>query len=256
MKTQTILGVILTDASEKSVLEYLFKTLLKRDKKAYLVTPNPEMLVYAAKHSSFKDILNHAAIALPDGIGIKIAGKILGKPVNNRITGIDFMQQVCKESVREAVSIGLIGGKPGVAEKTADCLQKMYPEINIVLATEEWPDRNAESGERRAESKTLSSMPLALSNKIDILFVAFGHPKQEEWISMNLERLPVKVAMGVGGAFDYISGEVPRAPKVLRQLGLEWFFRLIRQPWRVQRIINTALLQFLLLVFRERIRTK
>ena len=237
MKTQSILGITISNATEQDILEYVFKTLLKQEKKSYIVTPNPEMLVYARKHFSFKTILNQATIALPDGVGVMIAGRLLGKPLKQRITGIDFMKNLCKESVREAVTIGLIGAGAGVADEAADCLRKTYPGINIVLVADEWPT-NLES-------------PVS---HIDLLFVAFGHPKQEEWIAANLENLPVKVAMGVGGAFDYLSGEVVRAPKIVRSLGFEWLFRLIRQPWRLKR--QLALPVFLYFVLTERLQQK
>jgi N-acetylglucosaminyldiphosphoundecaprenol N-acetyl-beta-D-mannosaminyltransferase len=231
MKTQSILGVTLTNTTESEILEYVFETLIQPRRKAYIVTPNPEMVTYAATHPDFKTILNKAEIALPDGVGLLIAGQLLGKPLQQRITGVDCMQNLCKESVRKTVRIGLLGGKSGVAEKAADRLRKMYPGITIVFAAAEWED----------------NVPT-----IDLLFVALGHPKQEQWMSENLAHIPVTVAMGVGGAFDYLSGDVIRAPQFVRMVGLEWLFRLIRQPWRLKR--QVALLKFGLLVMKERTR--
>jgi N-acetylglucosaminyldiphosphoundecaprenol N-acetyl-beta-D-mannosaminyltransferase len=241
MKTQIILGVPIINASEEEVSEYVFDTLIKNREKSYIVTPNPEILVYSKKHSQFEAILNKATLALPDGFGLMLAGKVLGTPLKQRITGVDFMENLCKESVRKAATIGLLGAGPGVAEKTAECLRKMYPGIKIVFAAEEW----------REEYNDYNSYK-NYNGHIDILFVAFGYPKQEEWISQNLEHIPVTLAMGVGGAFDYISGEVTRAPAWLRGLGLEWLFRLITQPWRWRR--QRQLVTFIQLVIRERLK--
>lgn len=282
LTNKTILGVGVTNATKLEVLEYLFDIFEKAEKKVFIVTPNPEILVYSVKHPAYKAILNKAELALPDGIGVMTAGLILKKRLKQRISGIDFMESICKEGVRKGVSIGLLGGGPGVAEKAADCLRKKYPGIKIVYVTSEWNDgftnltnfhgKTNNSTQKQAEEKTKKDeksrgvprdvprssatnvLPTRnsdiVSTYIDILFVAFGHPKQEEWIAENLSHLPVKVACGVGGAFDYISGNVPRAPKIVRNLGFEWLFRLILQPWRWRRQI--ALIEFCWLVLKEK----
>ncbi len=234
MKTQQLLGISFTNATEQEALDYVFETLLHDKKKSYIVTPNPEIVVYALTHSSFKSILNQAQLALPDGVGITLGAWWLGKPFSQRITGVDFMLLSCRESVKRAVKIGLLGAGVGVAERTAERLRFLYPGIQIVFVGEEWPGKN-------------DTNPQA----IDMLFVAFGHPKQEEWIATNLERLPVKVAMGVGGAFDYLAGDVVRAPEMVRKLGLEWLFRLIRQPWRWKR--QLSLFRFGYFILREKL---
>lgn len=257
LKKKEILGAEITDATQEEIVEYFF-ALLQKDDKHYIVTPNPELVVYAQRHPQFKTILNNASISLCDGIGLYWAAKFLGKPLKERTTGTDFMELVCRESVKQDINIGLLGGKRGVAERTAEQLRRRHPGVDIVFVAEEWPDK-IENGELRIEksdtSKKLSTLNSQLST-IDILFVAFGHPKQEEWISKHITNLPVKAAMGVGGAFDYISGSVLRAPLLMRKLGLEWLFRLVRQPWRLKRIGKVALLEFVLLTIREKFLVK
>lgn len=196
-----ILGTAITTAPRDQILEYIFKKLSKRDEKFYIVTPNPEILVKASASKDFQKILNGAAVSLPDGVGVLVAGKMLNKQLKVRITGVDFMLDLCHEASKQALSIGLLGGRDGVAEKTAECLIKMYPGLRIVLTAEEFP--------------------IGFTPHIDILFVAYGFPKQEEWIAKNLPDIKVTCAMAVGGAFDYISGKIPRAPKVVRDLGME-----------------------------------
>lgn len=228
-----ILGIKISDLSLESILEEVRKWLKNGERKHYIVTPNSEILVHAQKNKEFAKILDDADLALPDGIGVVLASKFLGREISERITGVDFMKNLCQIAQKEGFTIGLIGGGPAIAVKARECLLKMYPRLRIVLAQEEW------DGDFK-------------NTQIDILFVAFGAPRQEIWISKNLKKLPVKVAIGVGGAFDYLSGRVPRAPKWVQNLGFEWLFRLIRQPWRIKR--QLALLKFVWLVVRERLK--
>ncbi|HYM65120.1 MAG TPA: WecB/TagA/CpsF family glycosyltransferase [Candidatus Sulfotelmatobacter sp.] len=227
----SILGVGITNAAEHEVLEFIYRGLDKLSEKYYIVTPNPELLVIANKDKVYKGILNNAKLALPDGIGVMLGAQILGKPLKERITGVDLVKSLSNHVAKQPITVSFLGGGPNVAEKTAECLKKMYPELKIGWTSEEWKEALKEK-------------------KTDILFVAFGSPKQEIWINDNLKKLPVKVAIGVGGAFDFISGNVPRAPKVLRDFGLEWLFRLILQPWRIKR--QVSLLRFTYLVLKEK----
>lgn len=255
-----LLGVRITSETEEKVLEYVLERLRKGTKKFFITTPNPEIIVYAKKHLDYLDKLNSSEIALPDGVGLMLASQIMAKPLKSRIAGTDFVEMLCEKSREKPVSMGFLGGKDGVAEKTAECLQKKYPWLNIVFVSSEWSARGpAELLSRPTSSHSLRALdgrpsPLVTPRSIDILFVAFGAPKQEEWIYENLEKLPVKAAMGVGGAFDYISGRVTRAPLFVRKLGLEWLFRLIRQPWRWKRQIK--LIEFIYMVIKERLSVK
>jgi N-acetylglucosaminyldiphosphoundecaprenol N-acetyl-beta-D-mannosaminyltransferase len=249
MKTSTILGVKITSESKDEILEYLFTRLGKSKEKTFIITPNPEMLMYASEHLAYRNKLNSADIALPDGVGLFFAAGLLGKRLVERITGVEFIEELCKASNEKTVSMGFLGGKTGVAELTANCLKKKYPWINVVFTGSEWP-----SGER-LKNKNIKILQSSILHpkSIDILFVAFGVPKQEEWIYENLDKLPVKAAIGVGGAFDFLSGTVPRAPFIVRYAGLEWLFRLITQPWRWRR--QLALINFVRLVFKKKYST-
>lgn len=226
-----LLGVGFSDASMKEVLEFIVTGLQNQSEKYYIVTPNPELLVIASKDDNYRKVLNSAKLALPDGIGVIVAGKIMGKPLKERIHGVDLVKSLCKEVSKQPITVGFLGAGPNIAELTAECLRKNYPGLKVGLVSEEWSE----------ELK---------NKKADILFVAFGSPKQEIWISENLERLPAKVVIGVGGAFDFISGKVRRAPLILRKIGLEWLFRLIIQPWRLKRQLR--LVKFPYLVLREK----
>ncbi len=259
-KKKSILGIGITNAKEDEVLEYILLGLEKGRQKYFIVTPNPEILMLARNDTNYKKILNSAKIALPDGIGVMIAGKILNKELKERITGVDLVESLCRAVEEKPITVGFLGAGPAVAEQTAECLIARYPNLKVNFVAEEWGEEgfvragkyqvsSIKYKEKRKKIKILNTQYI-IPNTIDILFVAFGSPKQEIWIYENLEKLPVKVVIGVGGAFDFISGKVKRAPAFIRNMGFEWLFRLISQPWRAKR--QAALIKFIYLVLKER----
>lgn len=247
-----VLGVGFTTDSSSIVLEYITQLLAKGGPKTLIVTPNPEMLLLARKDKHFNDVLNSAQIALPDGIGVVRASKLLGRGIKGRITGVDFMEMLVKgvsldfeKVTKRQASIGLLGGRGGVAKRTAVCLGKKYPGVRYY-----YYDGDVVPGKFKFQIAKMRSSQEEVNGgvlkpkRLDILFVAFGFPKQEEWISANLPHIPVVVGMGVGGAFDILSGEIARAPKVMQRAGLEWSWRLIREPRRIKRQIKLVLFPY------------
>lgn len=228
-----LLGVGFTQASEQEVLEYIATGLQNQQEKYYIVTPNPELLVIANNDKDYKNILNSAKLALPDGIGVMWGAWLLGKSLKERIHGVDLTESLCMYVCKQPITVGFLGAGPNVAEKASECLQKKYPGLRVGIVAEEFSQ-------------------IEKGKKVDILFVAFGSPKQEKFIYENLKDIPAKVTIGVGGSFDFISGRVVRAPKFLRRLGLEWLFRLIVQPWRIKR--QLSLVKFVYLVIMEKIK--
>ena len=238
LKKNFLLGVGITNEKTDNILKYILLGLGKKTTPYYVVTPNPEILVYASKHQEFKTILNSARLALCDGIGVIVAGKFLGQPFEGRTTGTDFMEMLCAAVAKKPITVGFLGAGPGVAERAADCLSKKYSGLKVVYAAPEW------------EYNSYNSYNNYKNYIADVVFVAFGFPKQEQWMAKNLNKNIYRVAIGVGGAFDYINGQAPRAPLVIRLIGFEWLFRLIRQPWRWKR--QLALLEFTGLVLKEK----
>lgn len=230
------LGVGIDDITASEAVETV-EGWIKNGGKHYIVTPNPEFLVAAQKDSEFKEILNKANLSVPDGAGLKLSGQ-----VENKVAGVDLMEELVAMCAAKGFSVGLLGGRDGVAQKSAAVLKQRYPDLKISFATE--------GGEVYTDHGSETSISVGIIPPTDIIFVAFGHGKQEKWIYENLPKIQVKVAMGVGGAFDYISGKVFRAPKILRDLGLEWLFRLIVQPWRIKR--QLALIKYLYLIGTSR----
>ncbi len=224
-----VLGVKIDDLNMAEALSVAEKWIWNPGKH-YIATPNPEMVVAAQKDPVFNKILNGADLSIPDGVGLELSGK-----VKNTFPGTDFMEELIKLAAEKGFVTGFLGGGGEVAKETVECLKKKYPELKVAFA---------ENGGEVNDDGRLSS--IVQIPPVDILFVAFGHVKQEKWIAENLDKIPVKLAMGVGGAFDYLSGKVPRAPKWMRGLGFEWLFRLAAQPWRIKR--QLALLRYLWLL--------
>jgi N-acetylglucosaminyldiphosphoundecaprenol N-acetyl-beta-D-mannosaminyltransferase len=237
---KTILEIDFVNESEEKVLEYVVNFINHQKGKLFITTPNPEILVYAKHHKDFFGVLQHADISLPDGIGVFMASVILGKSLRNRITGVDFMKNLCKKASEQPITVGFLGGKGAVAQQAADCLKQQFPKLQILLA---------EAGNPDAKTAKMITDNFGKKQQLDILFVGYGFPRQEQWIYDNIEKLPVRVAMTVGGAFDIVSGSLPRAPKILRAVGLEWLWRLILEPKRITRQVK--LLEFVGMVVSE-----
>jgi N-acetylglucosaminyldiphosphoundecaprenol N-acetyl-beta-D-mannosaminyltransferase len=211
-----ILSVRIDNDTREEAREKI-RLFLADGKQHSIFTPNPEMLVDAQTDKEFHDILNSGSLNICDGKGIELVSQ--GKL--HRISGVDFLQDICRIAAQEGKRVYLLGSRDEkVLQKAKELLEKQFPGIQIC---------GTYPGDGVLE-QIRATAP-------DILFVAFGHPKQEKWIHENLPQLPsVKIAMGVGGAFDMLSGKTPRAPRFLRAVGLEWLWRLLIEPRRIGRI--------------------
>ena len=265
LKFRKILGIRICAENIENVLEETRKYLKQFSnshfqfskntlKPLVIFTPNPEIINYAQKDSTFKEIVNSAQINIPDGTGVVWALKKLYNIRIRAIPGVELMEKLCSQAAEKSYTIGLIGGKEGLAVSTAECLQILYPKLIIeVLGEPEVEVQNSEFRIQNSEGikieteKYFENLLKEIKRKnIDILFVAFGFPKQEYFINRiqnseirNLNKRPL-VMMAVGGSFDYIAGRVPRAPLWLRERRLEWLYRLIREPGRIKRQIIGA----------------
>jgi len=278
LKSKKILGIDITLSQKDDILEEIWKYLAKiRNPKSeirkeivkplIIYTPNPEIITYAQKDETFARIVNSAQINLPDGAGVVWALENLYGIKVQKLSGIDFMQELVKLVEKESPRIGLIGGRVGVALQTRECLLVNHPNLKVevfdvpevkvsgiryqVSRINENKIRNTRYlilNTRDNDEQTIkyfqNLVKKIIEQKIDILFVALGFPKQEYFIDrIKYYVLRIKydkplILMAVGGAFDYISGGVSRAPKWMRNMGLEWLFRLIREPWRLLRMVK------------------
>ncbi|OGG17756.1 hypothetical protein A3D05_00105 [Candidatus Gottesmanbacteria bacterium RIFCSPHIGHO2_02_FULL_40_24] len=260
IKFKKLLGVKISITTKENILEevrkYLkqlpnsnFQSAKKEPKPLVIFTPNPEIITFAQKYPLFKRIVNSSQINIADGSGIVWAMKKEWGIKINTIPGVDLMSELVKLSEKNVFRIGLIGGRGGLAVKTAECLRQLYPKLKISVFVE--PEINLSndklklsiySDKKEADSR-IYMRNLAkeiLRKKVDMLFVALGFPKQEIFIDRlryYTGNSPL-VIMGVGGSFDYITGNARRAPLFLRVRGQEWLFRLVNQPWRINRQIT------------------
>lgn len=223
-----ILGVKIDNLSAEEALEKA-EDFLRGDIANMIVTPNPEIILKAQEDEEFKSILNGAALAIPDGFGLVLASKFAKNSLKKKISGTDFFQQLCWICSKNGKSVFLLGGESGVAENAAENLQRKFPNLRIAG----WLDGDIDLENCRQVVEGV---------KPDALFVALGAPKQERWIYENMNKINgLKLAMGVGGAFDFVSGKIKRAPVIMQKMGMEWLWRTIIQPHRAKRAFNAAM---------------
>ncbi len=237
-----ILGVRLDNINFDAVMKKI-DDFINGPTQNLIVTVNPEFIVAANKNFNFKSTLNSASLAVCDGFGLAVASKLLKRGKLSRITGVDLTKKLLTlpKIGKGHPKIYLLGGQSGSAEAVA----QKYP-ANIVGADSQV--RLAADGRLENQDQIIAKINDSGAN---VLLVAFGQVKQELWIRESLSQLPaVKAAIGVGGTFDYLSGQVRRAPKTMRRMGLEWLFRLTTNPKRAGRIFN-ALIVFGWLVAGE-----
>jgi N-acetylglucosaminyldiphosphoundecaprenol N-acetyl-beta-D-mannosaminyltransferase len=210
--------------------EELTKTLLKnieQHNKSFIVAINPEKIMKAQEDHNLKKLLNRADFQIPDGMGVIVGSIIKGGRIRKRVTGIDLMLQICEMAATHHKRVFLYGGKPDIVEKAKDNLIKYMPGIQIVGVMD---------GYEKDEAVIIETIN---ASKPDIIFVALGSPKQEYWIVNSMDKLSATIFQGVGGSFDVISGRVKRAPLFFQYIGLEWMYRLIKEPtrWKRQKVL-------------------
>jgi N-acetylglucosaminyldiphosphoundecaprenol N-acetyl-beta-D-mannosaminyltransferase len=205
-------------------------------------TVNIEYLMTARRDAEFAEVLRNTALNVPDSVGVLWAARWLGHPLRERVTGSDGIYRVAELCAKRGFRLFLLGAAPGVADRVVRVLTRRYPGLIVcgVLA-------GTPSVEEEAAIATAIRDAAA-----DVLLVAYPHAPQEKWISRNLIRTGAAVAIGVGGAFDFCAGVQHRAPRWVQRAGMEWLYRLLRQPWRWRRML--ALPQAAWLVFCERLK--
>lgn len=210
----------------------------------HIVSLNPEIIVQSKHDALFRQILIDSSLKILDGVGVVVATHILNLHGGVRYSGVDLLKDILTEAGSKRFRTVLIGGKPKLADSLADCYNHKFG-VKTFYGIE--VSQNI-SGTNIAENSELISRITALKPRI--LFLALGSPKQEKWIYEHRDSLKGVLCMGVGGGFDFLTGQVRRAPHIIRRAGLEWLFRLMVQPWRIKRQLR--LLEFVLMVLKER----
>ncbi len=228
MKTD-VLGVNVDNVTLAEAID-AGAALLREEGFHYMVTPNPEFILSARKNEAFRTVLNGADLSLPDGIGVVYAARILGRPLKGRAPGVDFAQGLMARMAKTGDKLFLLGAKPGVAEQAAENLRRAHPGLNIC---------GCHDGYFKEDPPVIEAIRAAGA---DVVFVCLGAPKQELWMASNGPKTGARLAVGLGGCLDVFAGNVQRAPEAWQKAGLEWLYRLIKEPSRIGRMAKLPLI--------------
>lgn len=236
-----ILGFDIQDLKRR---EYFNSLIQKYDygQKTVVISGNPEILYNAWNHKNMKALLLKSDI-IPDGIGVILAGLIYGKHFKEKIAGIEIMEDLLNTSYDKKMNIYLLGAQEEIVKKAADICKERYGAYICGFNNGYFDINNCNTIINEINEKGT-----------DVILVAMGSPRQEDFIFNNFDKLNCKIFMGVGGSFDVIAGKINRAPKWMIKLGLEWLYRVIKEPTRIKRLISIP--RFLLLVIKDRYRSK
>ncbi|HET7418991.1 MAG TPA: WecB/TagA/CpsF family glycosyltransferase [Candidatus Dormibacteraeota bacterium] len=224
MKEARVLGVRVDCLDMSSALEAM-ERFVDEGGPHLVATVNPEFVMRAQRDRAFARVLASAELCLPDGTGVVWAARRQGCALAGPVAGVDLVQPLAEICARRAFRLFLLGAAPGVADELAETLRARNPRLEVETHSGSPSPAHDEEALRRIHE-----------HGTQVLLVAYGAPAQEFWIERLRNRLGVAVAIGVGGAFDFLTGRVPRAPRWMREAGLEWLHRLVRQPWRIRRM--------------------
>ncbi|NWF75470.1 MAG: WecB/TagA/CpsF family glycosyltransferase [Nitrospirae bacterium] len=242
IERKNILGVPVDLIDMEGAIRHINDLIAGNSRNNYIFAINAEKVMALQKDSFLRQMAENASLLIPDGIGAVLALKLLYGKRAKRVPGVDLMHNICREAAEKGYKIFIYGAKEEINKKSVEKLHELYDGIKIV---------------GRSHGYVTSDKMDYLLRQInesgaDILFIALGSPKQEKWIQEYLPKLNVKVCQGIGGTLDTIVGIVKRAPESFQRLGLEWFYRLLKEPKRIRRQLVLPL--FILKVLREKMR--
>lgn len=233
------MGVLFDNVTMEEALSRAI-SLLPEKRGAYVVTPNSEIVYEAMADEGLRALLNAADLVLPDGAGVVLGSKILKTPLKEKVAGVDFADRLLGHLAETGGSVYLLGGKPGIAELAGQKMKEKHPDLIICGMAD---------GYFKDEGPVVAAIQQAAP---DVLFVCLGAPKQEKFMARHQRDLPVGLMAGLGGSLDAFAGTVKRAPRWMIRLNLEWFYRLLKEPWRFKRMLRLP--KFLWAVLRRRMR--
>ena len=229
------------DMVDKEQASAVFAEIFSQPGCSMIVTPNSEIVQNASKDEELRSLIASADLIIPDGIGLVYASKVMGCPLSERVTGIDFLESIIARLAQTGESIFFFGSKPGVADEAADRMKKKYPGLRVA---------GTQNGYFQPEEEALIVKQINESGA-DFLCVALGAPKQERFIAQHRDEFTsVRGAIGVGGSLDVWAGNLKRAPEFYRNHGLEWLYRFIQQPTRFKRMLTLPVFM-LRVIFRR-----
>lgn len=232
MERVSIFGVKIFNINLQDTTK-LLNAYLKGNKLNKIYTPNTEIVMAAKNDSQIKEILNRGDLLIPDGIGLVYGSRIKGKPLKERVTGYDISIKLLETANQNKYSLFLLGGEVGIAKMAAEKISKEYPNIEI-LGYHHGYFKGSHLGIQDSREENEIIHEINMKNP-DIIFVGLGFPRQEIWIDRNAHRLNARIAIGNGGVMDILAGKSKRAPEIYQKLGLEWLYRLLKEPSRIKR---------------------
>ncbi len=241
MNKLSIMGVRIDNKSMDETMDMVKKKIA--DNEQYIIyTPNTEIVMMCHKDDEFMELLNKSDINIPDGVGLIYASKIKKHQLKEKVAGFDLSVNLLKLADKQGLKLYVVGGKPGVAEAAMNKVHEKYPGIKIMGAQHGY-FKGTHLGKQghEEEVKVIEDINRAEPH---ILFVGFGAKKQEQWIEFNRDKINAKIIIGNGGTLDGLAGYVKRAPELFIKLGLEWFYRLMKEPKRIKRQILLPIFVF------------
>lgn len=226
MEKIKIFNINIDNVTMKEAIDKIDK-IIKHRNKSYVVTPNVDHIVKLQKDEEFRRVYEDADLILADGMPLVVASKLLNKPIKEKVSGSDLFPELCELAAEKNYKVFFLGAKEGVADLAAKNLVKKYSKLNVV-GTYSPP-----FGFEKDEKENNKIIDMINASKAEILFVGVGAPKQEKWIYNNKERLNVHISLAIGASFDFIAGNVKRAPIWMQKIGLEWFYRFLQEPKRM-----------------------
>ena len=240
-------GVMFDNVTKKEAVDYAWEYIESANPCSGVFTPNAEIVQMCVENNEYYELINSAAIVLPDGSGVVKAAKILGTPLKCKVAGVEFGEELVRTSGEHSAPVYLLGGKPGVAEIASEKLKEKYPDAVFVGTHDGYFEKSGAESDKVVDEINASGAK--------ILFVCLGVPAQEKWINENKAKFTsVRLCLALGGSLDVYAGNVKRAPKIFIKLGLEWFYRLLCQPSRIGRMM--ALPRFLIGTYKEKFKSK
>ena len=236
----TLLGVKVHRVDMATTLD-LVREFIASGKPHIIVTADASSIVSAQRDADFRDLVNNADLVTPDGFGVIKGSALLGTPLIERVSGVEIARQMCRMSAEDGFSIYFLGAAPGVADLAAENLKGQYPGLNVAGTHDGYFD----------PSQDAEIAALVKASGAQALLVAMGIPRQEKFIRDNMDKLGTCVAMGVGGSFDVFSGKVKRAPEWFQNHGLEWLYRLVKDPSKISKV--SSLPKFAAMVLKAKL---
>lgn len=239
MEKVSIRGVSFDNVTMDEAVEICRGFLRSNDGAKIIHTPNAEITEMCVENEEVKRTVNGADLIIPDGAGVVMASKILGKKLKCKVAGIELCENLARISGEMNARIFFLGGKPGIPDKAAEKLLEKYPDMLIA---------GTNDGYFKSDEEIINKIN---ESGADIVFVCLGVPKQEQWMEKHRNDLNIKLMGGFGGSFDVLSGTIQRAPKIFIKLNLEWFYRLCKEPKRIGRMMKLP--KFILGSIKDRI---